>query len=76
MLSKNKYYYIGELLIRKEHFGTLILMKNGKRYLVDNVFFNILKKISQDKPIDELINKVSEFIEDLLNKKIITRDLS
>lgn len=74
MLLKNKYYYIGELLIRKEHFGTLILMKNGKRYLVDNVFFNILKKISQHKPVDTSTDKVFNFINDLLNKKIITPD--
>lgn len=72
--TKNRYYYLGDLLIRKEYFGTFILMRNGKRYIVDNVFFKNLKNINSGDLIDTSNKKNLEFINDLLSKKIITKN--
>lgn len=38
-----KLYFQRDTLVRREHFGILILMKDGTRYLVNNKYLNFLK---------------------------------
>lgn len=67
-----EYYFAKGVLIRREHFGCLILLRNGKRYLVDNAFFiffqsnNTGQKIQIPKKFD------LDFIKELERKNIIT----
>lgn len=68
------FYLAKNTLIRKEHFGTLILLRNGQRYLVNNVYFDILKCIYNQTKIGIRDEKVKNFLRGLLAKNIITKD--
>lgn len=71
------YYFKKEILVRKEHFGSLILMLDGRRYVVDNKYFEILKNIhgkSPDQTARITGTKVKEFqvlLDDLRQKDVI-----
>ncbi|EKE30258.1 MAG: PpqE2 [uncultured bacterium (gcode 4)] len=41
-----KFYYINELLIRKEHFWILILSLDGRRFVIDIKYFKLLKRLN------------------------------
>jgi len=71
-----KYYFAKNILIRREHFGTLILLRNGERYIVDNVNFNLLKDIYNQKNINIENKKINFFLKDLLSKNIIVTNKS
>lgn len=66
------------MIIRKENFGAIVLLRNGKRYTVSIENFQILKKCV-GKNIEEIANelcidkeKVNNFITAALDKDIIT----
>lgn len=73
---EKRFYFAKDILIRKEHFGTLLLLHNGERYFVDNAFFDILKNIYNKKTIATPDKKSEEFLKGLLVKNIITADKS
>lgn len=80
-MEKISFYFNDNILIRKEHFGTLIFLRNGKRYCIDNVYFNVLKTIYSDHFVDfEKVNfsknKLNSFLRELTEKKIITHTYS
>jgi radical SAM protein with 4Fe4S-binding SPASM domain len=41
--DKQKFYFQQDLLLRKEHFGVLALLGDGRRYLFDKNYFDYLK---------------------------------
>lgn len=79
-MDQDRFYIKENVIIRKENFGAIILLKNGKRYNVSLENYEILKKcvgnnieeIAQKLNID--IDRVSNFIKSALDKGIITNN--
>lgn len=73
--ERKKMYFQQSLLLRKEHFGVLALMGDGKRYLLNSRYFDSLKSLYKEHYIDKCINFSDKdgkvFLNFLLNKKII-----
>ncbi|MFZ3054633.1 MAG: radical SAM protein [Minisyncoccales bacterium] len=73
--NKQKVYFQRNLLFRKEHFGILALMGDGKRYLLNSRYFDSLKCLHKKHHIDKCSNFSSkngkDFLSFLLDKKII-----
>jgi len=72
MPAFKKYYFTRGALIRKEHFGCLVLLRNGKRYLVDCAFFSFFQLINSGQKIQITKKSDSNFIKELEYKNIIT----
>ena len=76
---KNDKLFIKEnVIIRKENFGAIILLRNGKRFNVSLDNYKILKECV-GKNIEEIAQKLdysiedlSKFIESAINKEIVT----
>lgn len=70
-----KLYFQRDTLVRREHFGTLILMKDGRRYLVNNKYFNFLECLykKQDGDVYEGIRSDDKrgILKFLIDKEII-----
>lgn len=77
-MRKDKLYIKDNVIIRKENFGAIILLRNGKRYNVSLDNYKILKKCigkNVEEIASELNNtpeKISNFINIAINKEIIT----
>lgn len=73
--EKQRMYFQQDTLFRKEHFGVLALMGDGKRYLLNSRYFDSLKSLYKEHSIDKCINFSDKngkvFLNFLLNKKII-----
>ena len=76
-MKKEVFYIKDNAIIRKENFGAIILLRNGKRYNVSLDNFEILKRCT-GKSIEEIARelnlneeRVSNFIKSALSKKII-----
>lgn len=76
-MENDKLYIKENVIIRKENFGAIILLRNGKRFNVSLDNYKILKKCigKSIKEIAEELNcnieTISKFIENALNKEII-----
>lgn len=70
-----KLFFQRDTLMRREHFGTLILMEDGRRYLVNNEYFDFLKylhkKQNGDGYKDILHNDKEKILKFLIDKGII-----
>ncbi|MDD5639383.1 MAG: radical SAM protein [Candidatus Pacebacteria bacterium] len=76
MVNQNdKFYFQQNFLFRKEHFGTLALMGDGRRYVFNNSYFAFLKCLHLTHSISKCMNfsdkKWRSFFNFLLEKKII-----
>jgi len=71
---KKKIFFTKNILIRKEHFGTLILLRNGLRFVVDNKLFVIFKFLNKNNcwPKDKSIDV--SIVRELENNGIITNN--
>lgn len=76
--EKQRMYFQQDTLFRKEHFGVLALMGDGKRYLLNSRYFDSLKSLYKEHYVDKCINFSDKngkvFLNFLLNKKIIGPD--
>lgn len=54
VLDLSNYYFSKNALIRKEHFGTLVLLRNGRRFEVPNRLFPVLKSLADHMPLTVL----------------------
>lgn len=75
----NKIFFTKNILIRKEHFGTLILLPDWKRFEVANKYFKLLKIINSKntinitKLVDLSEKEVDNFVKTCLEKWILTK---
>ena len=47
----SRLYFAKNALIRREHFGTLVLLRNGRRFEVQDSYFPVLKAIATREPL-------------------------
>jgi len=71
-----KFYFSHDVLIRKEFFGTLILLLNGQRFIIDNKFIPILKALPSSsaqicKKTGVPLEEIAVFLESLKEKGIV-----
>jgi len=73
--DKQKIYFQKSLLFRKEHFGILALLCDGRRYQLDNNYFESLKFLFKKHTINNCPGLSGEtgkaFLDYLINKKIV-----
>lgn len=73
-------YLKDNVIVRKENFGAIILLRNGKRFNISLENYEIIKKCngkSIEKIAQELnmnLKNVSKFIENAINKEIVTKE--
>lgn len=73
-----EYYFSDSTLIRKEHFGTLVLLGNGHRYLLKREYFEILKEIDKHHTIKNINNKtigISEQKTNILLQNLVEKGI-
>lgn len=79
-MEKEVYYINDNAIIRKENFGAIILLRNGRRFNISIENFEILKnctgknieEIAQELKMDK--DKVINFIKSALDKQIIVNN--
>jgi len=71
-MVSERIYFSKNVLVRKEHFGTLIFLRNGERYIIKNTFFDILKYIYINNRSPIINGTNLKFISELKTKNIIT----
>lgn len=73
--NKQKIYFQKSALFRREHFGILVLMGDGKRYQLDNRYYESLKFLFKHHTINKCPSLSGEagktFLDYLLDKKIV-----
>jgi len=79
--SPQRLYFVGQPVIRPEHFGVLILLKNGSRLLVDSKYLQVLKSLAADPEAARaaaaagLTNEeIDEVLQPLLARKVLAAD--
>ncbi len=81
-LDWNLIYFAGTPVIRKEHFGTLILMQNGRRHVTDNRYFGVLQRLAfqerksngGEEPLSD--SEIGSFLADLEQLGVISRGIT
>lgn len=67
-------YFAKDTLIRKEHFGTLILLRDGRRFTVDQDLFEKLKNLNKNHLWTKTTVQDMLVISELKKLKIVTED--
>lgn len=56
-----KYCFTTSVLVRKEHFGTLIFLFDGRRFIIDNRYFPLIEYLRFNPTFSEIRKKFPEF---------------
>ncbi|MCK5346105.1 MAG: radical SAM protein [Candidatus Heimdallarchaeota archaeon] len=76
LFEKKKLYFTHNILIRKEHFGTLILPMNGYRFEIDNELFEKLQHVQKNNYWPGLTENDISTVSKLIELGILTEDIS